>query len=130
MSKVFKNGPSKICGRQPLKNLKYSRPYHFKLFKGCLQQILLGPFSNSLFHMYPGGKFLGNTRIKYQTIALWLVFWIPEKNQVTAYFYVSTFHHKAGECIRVLAPSNRTLRELQMFVLNEANTKNLSSLYC
>ena len=26
-SKVFKNGPSKICGRQPLKNLKrYGRP--------------------------------------------------------------------------------------------------------
>ena len=38
--KVFKNGPSEICGRQPLKNLKC----HFKFFKGCLPQILLGPF--------------------------------------------------------------------------------------
>ena len=28
--KVFKNGPSKICGRQPLKNLKlYGLPKHF-----------------------------------------------------------------------------------------------------
>ena len=39
--KVFKNGPSKICGRQPLKN-------PFKFFKGCLPQILLGPFLNTL----------------------------------------------------------------------------------
>ena len=62
--KVFKNGPSKICGRQPLKNLKVygllkqtislqadhipsSRPYPFKCFKGCLPQILLSPFLNT-----------------------------------------------------------------------------------
>ena len=31
--KVFKNGPSKTCGRQPLINLKcLSRPYPFKFF--------------------------------------------------------------------------------------------------
>ena len=45
---VFKSGPSKFCGRQPLKYLKgyglLSRPYPFKFFKGCLPQILLGPF--------------------------------------------------------------------------------------
>ena len=38
--KVFKNRPSKICGTQPLKN-----------FKGCLPQILLGPFLNILTHL-------------------------------------------------------------------------------
>ena len=47
---VFKSGPSKICGGQPLKSLKgydlrkqiiSSRPYLFKVFKGCLPQILL-----------------------------------------------------------------------------------------
>ena len=27
------------------------RPYHFKLFKDCLPQILLGPFLNTLTHM-------------------------------------------------------------------------------
>ena len=32
--KVFKNGPSKTCGRQPLKNL--SRPYPCRVFIGCL----------------------------------------------------------------------------------------------
>ena len=32
--KVFKIGPSEICGRQPLKN------------EGCLPQVLLGPFLN------------------------------------------------------------------------------------
>ena len=54
---------SKICGRQPLKNLKgwwdmvcLSRPYPFKLFKGCLPQILLGPFMNTLSHMQRLGK--------------------------------------------------------------------------
>ena len=46
--KVFKNGPSKICGRHPSKNLKL---YRFKYFKGYLSQILLGPFLNSLPHM-------------------------------------------------------------------------------
>ena len=45
MDKVFKNGPSKICGIQPLKS------YPFKSFKGCLPQILLGPFMNTLSHM-------------------------------------------------------------------------------
>ena len=37
--KVFKNGPSKICGRQPLNFLK-----------GYLSQILLGPFLSTLAH--------------------------------------------------------------------------------
>ena len=37
--KVFKNGPSNICGRQPF-------------VEGCLPQILLGPFSNTLNYMY------------------------------------------------------------------------------
>ena len=47
--KVFKNGPSKICGRQPLKNLKRygllkadrSTPYPFEFFKGCLHKFYL-----------------------------------------------------------------------------------------
>ena len=28
-----------------------NRPYHFKFFKGCLPQVLLGPFLNSLTHI-------------------------------------------------------------------------------
>ena len=28
-----------------------SRPYHFKFFKGCLPQMLLGPFLNTLTQM-------------------------------------------------------------------------------
>ena len=40
-AEVFKNGPSKICGRHRLKI------YPFKFFKGCLPQILLGPFLNT-----------------------------------------------------------------------------------
>ena len=43
--KVFKNAPSKICGRQPLKNFKW-----YGLLS-CIPQILLGPFLNTFNHM-------------------------------------------------------------------------------
>ena len=56
--KVFTNGPRKICERQPLKNL--SRPYPNKFFEGCLPQILLGLFLNTLFHLAPFLKSCGN----------------------------------------------------------------------
>ena len=29
-----------------------NRPYHFKFFKDCLPQILLGPFLNTLFQIF------------------------------------------------------------------------------
>ena len=41
--KVFKNGPSKICGRQP-----------FKILKAVFHKILLGPFLNTLPHLILG----------------------------------------------------------------------------
>ena len=44
--KVFKNGPSKICGRQPLKKFEGVLPA-----LGCLPQFLIGPFLNILSHM-------------------------------------------------------------------------------
>ena len=47
--KVFKNGPSKICGR--ISVVCFNTPYHFKFFKGCLRQFLLGPVLNSLSHI-------------------------------------------------------------------------------
>ena len=44
-NKVFKNGPSKICGEQSLKSLKgyglLSKPYPFNFIEGFLPQILL-----------------------------------------------------------------------------------------
>ena len=53
--KVFKRGPSKICERQPLNNLKdmvcASRPYPFKFFKGY-PQILLGLLLNTLSKIF------------------------------------------------------------------------------
>ena len=40
--KVFKNAQSKICGRQPLKNLVYlARPYHFKFLKAAFHKLYL-----------------------------------------------------------------------------------------
>ena len=54
-AKVFKNGERKICRRQLLKYLSYMvcliRPYHLQFCKGCLPQILLGPFLNILTQM-------------------------------------------------------------------------------
>ena len=79
--KVFKNGPSKTCGRQPLKNLKrydllkicFSWPYHFKFFKGCLPQILLSPFLNTLSHIFGWNSwvlYFGNSTI-YVISSFW-----------------------------------------------------------
>ena len=52
---VFTNGPSKIYGRQPLIKLKgYSlrkQIISLQFFKGCLPQILIGPFLNILPQM-------------------------------------------------------------------------------
>ena len=45
--KVFKNRPSKICGRQHLKNFKSTSN-----ILNCLPQFLLGPFLNALTHLY------------------------------------------------------------------------------
>ena len=47
---VFKNGPSKVCGRQHLKNLKWHVCLEF--FKGCLPQILHNLLLNTLSHIY------------------------------------------------------------------------------
>ena len=46
--KIFKSGPSKICGRQPLKPFQNGMVF----FKGCLPQILLCPFLNTFSHMW------------------------------------------------------------------------------
>ena len=45
--KVFKNRPCKICGRQPLKNLRWYGLLLFKFFKGCLPKILHGLYLNT-----------------------------------------------------------------------------------
>ena len=52
-NKVFKNGPSKICGKQPLKMVCLGRQYHFQFFKECLPQILIGSFfARYTYHAY------------------------------------------------------------------------------
>ena len=56
LGKVFNNGQSKICGRQPFKKFEggwsaQSRLYPFQFFKGCFPQILLVTFSNILSHI-------------------------------------------------------------------------------
>ena len=55
-NKVYKNGPSEICGRQSLKNLKpyglFKQTISLQIFKGWLSQILLELFLNALSHKY------------------------------------------------------------------------------
>ena len=46
MREAIQEWTKKICGKQPLKNLK-GYGLHFKIFKGSLPQILLGPFLNN-----------------------------------------------------------------------------------
>ena len=55
--KVFKNGPSKTCGRHPLKNWKWYG--HFKFFKGCPSLILLVLFLNTLTYITVCYIFMG-----------------------------------------------------------------------
>ena len=56
---MLKTGLSRICGRQPSKNLKgYGKSFQFKLFDGFLPQILLGPLFNiwtQIFKIYGPG---------------------------------------------------------------------------
>ena len=53
-SRYPKNGRSKICGRQPLKYLKW-HGLLLKIFKDCLPQTFLGPFLNTLTYFVIGG---------------------------------------------------------------------------
>ena len=57
--KIFKNGPSKTCGKYLTYPLSYPIhitymvcTYPFKSIKDCLPQILLCPFLNTLFQIY------------------------------------------------------------------------------
>ena len=51
--KVFKNGPSKICGRQKkIEGVCFMQTIPLKFFKSCLPQILFGPFFNTLSQMH------------------------------------------------------------------------------
>ena len=48
LDKLFKNGQNKFVKD----SLFLSRPYPFNFFKGCLRQIFLGPFLNTLSQTY------------------------------------------------------------------------------
>ena len=51
--KVFKNGPSKICGRQPLKNLKcYGLPKHNTLANVMNHNSVVMLYCVSVVHMF------------------------------------------------------------------------------
>ena len=47
--KLLKNGPSKICGRQPLKNFTWSILEYFVSYKGHLKLHVLRLFLGSSF---------------------------------------------------------------------------------
>ena len=56
--KVFKNGPGRICGSQPLKNLKGYRLLkqmisHSNFLKAAFHKFLFDPFLNTLPRLEP-----------------------------------------------------------------------------
>ena len=67
--KIFTNGPSKICGRQPLKNLK-----GYGLRKQKIPKIVLGSFLNILSHILQYKIYLGKVRL--ETIIESHKFWL------------------------------------------------------
>ena len=67
--KIFTNGPSKICGRQPLKNLK-----GYGLLKQKIPKIVLGSFLNILSHIWQYKIYLGKVRL--ETIIESHKFWL------------------------------------------------------
>ena len=54
---IFKgvNNPAPTCSSQRSKFVSLDRLYHFKVFKGCLPQILLGLFLDTLTHLGMSG---------------------------------------------------------------------------
>ena len=69
------------------------RPYHFKFFKDCLPQILLGPFLNILSQMLSSKawEMIGNENI------LLIQFFYPVYEDLNAFFKVteiSEIRHK------------------------------------
>ena len=50
MGQSIQGGLSKFCGKQSLK-ICLSRPYPFKILKGCLPQNLLSPLLNNFSNM-------------------------------------------------------------------------------
>ena len=89
-NKVFKNGQSKICGRQPLKNLK---AYHFKCFKDCLPQILLGPFMNTLSQMSSLNSPSRSKRAVKASLLIRIIFSYFYFYYSHFYFYIFHSHH-------------------------------------
>ena len=55
--------------------LSLSRPYHFKFLKGCLPQILLCPFLNTLSHIFDWALYKSEFRFVPQISKL--QFWFP-----------------------------------------------------
>ena len=66
--KLFKNGPSKIC---------LGRPYHFNFFKGCLPQILLGLFLNTVTHILMKNMLIMFTALEMKQSRKWAFFAVP-----------------------------------------------------
>ena len=62
---------------------KFGRPYHFKFFKGCLPQILLGPFLNTLAHLL---FVVNNGNSRVMTLFWYLYCWLwTNFTQVSTY---------------------------------------------
>ena len=66
MGHLIQERPSEICGRQPLKILRFKQNILVQIFKGCLPQISLGPFLNSFKKGLGSDPFLQAFKYIYQ----------------------------------------------------------------
>ena len=92
--KVFKNGPSKICWRQPQQTIS------LQIFKGCLPYILLGPLLNTLSHI----------RLYVMEFLYMFIEFFYEVNYCIFIFYKYWFKHEKGTEYYCVAVNIRLVR--------------------
>ena len=118
LEKSIKNGPSKICWRQPQQTIS------LQIFKSCLPYILLGPLLNTLSHI----------RLYVMEFLYMFIEFFYEVNYCIFIFYKYWFKHEKGTeyyCVAVNIRLVRMILETSMekfsfdLYLNKATIKLL-----
>ena len=141
----MKNEQTKIYGRLPLKNLKWyslpretissamvylERPCHIKFFKGCLPQILLGPFLNTFF------LFLAiSFPLKSPSDFIFLVY--SSNHPILAQYSISIplenvkkkFFTYKNNSLNLLPYPNDNVNNLKKKIKNNKNIRNVKELF-
>ena len=92
-----------------------SRPNHFKFFKGCLQQISLGPFLNTLSHLI---IIISSVRKRKLLIFVFLgaIFYILAFLFIRSFEYINCFSPQVYNFVHTLSS---LLQIKALFVINQ-----------